>query len=343
MKRFVLIFLCSIVSISAIGKPIVIAHRGASAYLPEHTLPAVVLAAAQGADYIEQDLVLTKDHIPVVLHDIHIDTTTNVAELFPNRKRDDGRYYAIDFTLKELKRLRVHERKNLDGKQVYPNRYRGNANYKIATFEEQIELIEQLNRQLKRNIGLYPEIKAPAWHKQQGADISNVVLTILRKYQLDDYDKPIFLQCFDFNETKRLRNALGAQVKLIQLIGENSWQESTTNYDVLKTTSGLNEISKVAQGIGPWIPQLIDINTGKPTLFAHQAKDAGLMVHPYTFRFDSLPDDMPAQILLKKLFIDLEIDGIFTDFPDQIRAYVDEKTATPVKDNSREEGLSQEE
>lgn len=297
-------------------QPITIAHRGASGYLPEHTLEAVTLAYAQGADFIEQDLVLTKDLVPVVLHDIHLDTVTNVAQRFPERKRKDGRYYAFDFTLSEIKTLTVHERKQLSGKQVFPKRYQGQAHFTVATFEEQIELISQLNRQFNQQIGFYPEIKSPQWHKAQGADISDIVLTIIRKHKLDDPKKPIYLQCFDFDETKRIRTELGAKLKLIQLIGENKWKESKTDNNFLKTQKGLLEVKKYAQGIGPWLPQVLTSNTYKVTDLYKQAKMLGLAVHPYTLRADALPQGITEPMLIR-LLKEAKVDGIFTDFPDR--------------------------
>ena len=304
------------------AKPLVIAHRGASGYLPEHTLQSVALAYAQGADFIEQDLVGTKDSKIIVLHDIHLETVTNVEQVFPSRKRPDGRYYALDFTLAELKTLNVHERQDAQGKQVFPNRYQGKGTFQVATFEEQIELIQQLNRQLNKTTGFYPEIKSPAWHREQGVDISQLVMAVLRKHQLDDADKAIYVQCFDFAETQRLRNELEVKVKLIQLIGENDWQESPTDYDFLKTPLGLEAIANVAQGIGPWIPQLIDLKTMQPTAFVKQAHIAGLQVHPYTFRKDALPDNINQKQTLNMLFNDLQVDGLFTDFTDTVVDYL---------------------
>ena len=304
------------------AKPLVIAHRGASGYLPEHTLQSVALAYAQGADFIEQDLVVTKDSKIIVLHDIHLETVTNVEQVFPSRKRPDGRYYALDFTLAELKTLNVHERQDAQGKQVFPNRYQGKGTFQVATFEEQIELIQQLNRQLNKTTGFYPEIKSPAWHREQGVDISQLVMAVLRKHQLDDADKAIYVQCFDFAETQRLRNELEVKVKLIQLIGENDWQESPTDYDFLKTPLGLEAIANVAQGIGPWIPQLIDLKTMQPTAFVKQAHIAGLQVHPYTFRKDALPDNINQKQTLNMLFNDLQVDGLFTDFTDTVVDYL---------------------
>lgn len=323
--RILLLITLVFLSLNAFANPIVIAHRGAPGYLPEHTLESTALAYALGADFIEQDLVLSKDLIPVVLHDIHLDTVTDVAKKFPQRKRDDGRYYAFDFTLAELKTLIVHERTDLKGNQVFKNRYQGSAQFSIATFEEHIELISQLNRQFSKNVGFYPEIKSPAWHRNQGADISKIVLKILRKYQLDDINKAIYVQCFDFEETKRLRNELGLKAKLVQLIGENDWQESNTDYNYLKTPAGLKEVSAVAQGIGPWLPQIINVETKIPTPLSAQAKSTGLAIHPYTFRVDALPEGVSSTELLNLLFIKVKVDGVFSDFPDVVTKYLEQE------------------
>ena len=326
MLRILLSFVLVAIPALAISSSFtVIAHRGASGYLPEHTLAAAALAFNQGADYIEQDLVLSKDGIPVVLHDIHLETVTDVEQKFPTRKRQDGRYYALDFTLAELRTLSVHERQNNKGEQVFPSRYQGEASFRIATFEEHIQLVQQLNRQFNRNVGLYPEIKSPAWHKQQGADISAIVLDVLRKHGLDNKHAAVFVQCFDFAETRRLATELGARVKLVQLIGENDWQESTTDYNFLKTDQGLAEITKVADGIGPWIPQLVDMDTLEPTGLIMRAKDQGLLVHPYTYRKDQLPNGMTEKQVLDLLVEKLKVDGVFTDFTDSLQRYLSTK------------------
>lgn len=310
---------------ASMAKPVVIAHRGASGYLPEHTLEAVTLAHMQGADFIEQDVVLSKDLVPVVLHDIHLETVTDVEQKFPGRQRDDGRYYAFDFNLAELKTLRVHERESEPGKRVFPGRYQGKAHFTIATFEEEIELITELNRQFAKKTGFYPEIKSPAWHRNEGADISKIVLAMLRKHQLDDPQKAIYVQCFDFAETKRLRNELGAKVKLVQLIAENDWGESDTDYEALRTPIMLAEVAKVAQGIGPWIPQLVDLKNKQQTLLAQHAKQAGLSIHPYTFRKDALPLDVSVKQALDILFNDIKVDGVFSDFPDVVIHYLNQQ------------------
>lgn len=306
-----------LLSEAVMSKPIVIAHRGGSGYLPEHTLEAATLAYTLGADYIEQDLVLSKDNHLIVLHDIHLETTTDVEVKFPERARQDGRFYALDFTLAELKTLSVHERKDKAGQPVFPNRYQGNADFKLATFDEQIELIKNLNRQFNKQTGIYPEIKSPAWHKQQGHDISKLVIKALEQHQLNTPDANLYIQCFDFKETQRLRNELGLKTKLIQLIAENDWGESDSDYDYLRTTKGLADIASVADGIGPWIPQVVDLKSAKATSLVRNAHAAKLKVHPYTFRLEQLPDLEP-DAALDILFNEVGIDGLFTDFSDTV-------------------------
>jgi glycerophosphoryl diester phosphodiesterase len=310
-------------SISCSAAPSIIAHRGASGFLPEHTLEAATLAASMKPDFIEQDLVMTKDRKLIVLHDIHLETVTNVASVFPDRKRQDGRFYALDFTLDELRALSVHERRNQSNSQVFANRYQGSAHFTIATFEEQIELIGNLNRQLDLNIGFYPEIKSPAWHRSQGYDISKATVEILRKYNLDKASANIFVQCFDFAEIKRLRNSLSLKAKLVQLIAENSWGESTTDYDYIKSPEGLAEVAQYADGIGPWIPQLIEFKQTEmtKTVLADLAKKNKLLIHPYTHRLDQLPPQISSDKLLDMLFDEVGVDGVFSDFPIAVKHY----------------------
>ncbi len=162
---------------------IVIAHRGASGYLPEHTLESKALAYGMGADYLEQDLVMTKDDQLVVMHDHFLDGITDVAERFPGRARPDGRYYVVDFTLDEVRSLRMTEPFQLvEGKQVpvYPARFPlWKSSFKIHTFQEEIEMIQGLNKSTGKHIGIYPEIKAPWLFRHGGKDISRAVLNVL--------------------------------------------------------------------------------------------------------------------------------------------------------------------
>ena len=193
-------------------KKIVVAHRGASGYLPEHSMAAKSMAYAMGADYIEQDVVMTKDNELVVLHDHYLDRVTNVAKVYPDRKREDGRYYAIDFTLEEIKSLKMTEGFNIkDGKEVagFPERFPiWKSDFKVHTFAEEIELIQGLNKSTGKNIGIYPEIKAPWFHRHEGKDISVEVLKVLKKYGYTKKSDLVYLQCFDPNEVMRLKEEL---------------------------------------------------------------------------------------------------------------------------------------
>lgn len=316
-------------------KPTVIAHRGASGYLPEHTLEAKAMAHALGADFLEQDLVLTKDDVPVVLHDIHIDTISDVATKYPSRKRPDGRYYALDFTLAELKTLRVSERFDpKTGAAVFSGRFPAHLGaFEIPTLIEEIELIQGLNKSTGRDVGIYPELKSPAWHRQQGHDISKIVLPILTRYGYGKArtrlnanfasgditnQKRCFLQCFELNEIKRLRTELGWEGNLVMLLDDVPKGDDGTDYRELHTAKGLKELAKIADGIGPALTSVFDKN-GKTTdliKFAHAVK---LVVHPYTHRKDALPKYVKSsEELFQKLFVEAKADGIFSDFCDMV-------------------------
>jgi glycerophosphoryl diester phosphodiesterase len=303
---------------------LVIAHRGASGYLPEHTLEAKALAYGMGAHYLEQDIVATRDNELVVLHDIHLDRVTNVAEKFPDRKRDDGRYYARDFDVAELKTLRVWERRDEDGvAAVFPNRFpTGQGVFRVATLREEIKLVQGLNKSTGRSVGIYVELKRPAWHLSEGVDLSPILLQLLDDFGYRSRDDHAFVQCFDASEVRRIRRDLGCELKLVQLLGENDWGESDTDYEQLKTPQGLQDIAATADGIGPWIGQLIEMAEvdGRPvsTGLVSAAHDAGLLVHPYTFRADQLAPGFDSLEEMIRWFVDeLSIDGVFTDFPDQ--------------------------
>jgi glycerophosphoryl diester phosphodiesterase len=319
----------------SLSRPVIIAHRGASGYLPEHTLPAKALAHAMGADYLEQDVVLSKDGVPVVLHDVQIDTVTDVARRFPDRKRKNGRYYAIDFTVAELKQLRVTERFNpKTGLPVYKGRFPlGQSSFQISTLEEELQFIQGLNKSTGKNIGIYPEIKAPSWHRQQGQDISRTVLQVLDRYGYRTKADNIYLQCFEFNEVKRIRHELGYQGRLVQLLGKYSAGESpagkpepVTDNDFLRTRQGLEEVAKVADGIGPALNHVVTSTTNGALRITDLVKNAHalkLVVHPYTLRTDELPRPGPSfEELCRIFFVEAGVDGAFTDFPDRCVAFL---------------------
>ncbi|WP_299974340.1 glycerophosphodiester phosphodiesterase [uncultured Pseudoteredinibacter sp.] len=321
------------------SKALVIAHRGASGYLPEHSLAAKALAYGMGADYIEQDVVMSKDNALLVLHDPYLDRVTNVAEIFPGRAREDGRYYAIDFTLAEIKQLEmteIFERKDGKPKQKYPERFPvWKSSFKVSTLAEELELIQGLNQSTGKNIGIYPEIKAPALHRAAGKDISLAVLKELKKFGYSKASDKVFLQCFDAHELQRINSKLmpklGMDLKLVQLIAMTEWGETLRNnamglkpepynYDWMMKPGAAQKIAEYAEGIGPWFPMLVDRNTGKPNHMVQEAHQAGLLVHPYTFRADK--GQVPPQFknfeeYLAYFYNVVGVDGVFTDFPDR--------------------------
>lgn len=308
-------------------RPAVIAHRGASGYLPEHTRPAKVLAHVMGADFLEQDIVATRDDELIVAHDIYIDTVTNVAERFPGRQRSNGRFYARDFDLEEIRSLTAWERMRLDGSAVYPNRYPiRTGHFRIHTFSEEMQLLNRLNAATGRTVGIYPEIKHPAWHKQEGVDLSPLVLQTISEFAGADNRELVYVQCFDDAEVRRIAEELTCPWMLVQLIGKNAWNEAATDYDELRTPEGLARTAEVADGIGPNLDHLYSFKDGKAesTGLVETAHDLGLIVHPYTYRSDDLPEGFVSlDDLVRFCVMDLEVDGLFTDFTDLVVAQLD--------------------
>ena len=310
-------------------RPVIIAHRGASGHLPEHTLPAKALGYAMGADYLEQDIVATRDDRLIVLHDIHLDRVTDVATRFPERARADGRYYVRDFDLAEIESLRAHERTDERGKPVYPGRFpSAGEDFRVHSLERELQLVADLCERGARPVGIYPEIKAPAWHQREGVDITVLVLETLARFGYQAHADACYLQCFDEHEVRRIRHELGCPLKLVQLIGEDDWDpEEETDYGALRTKRGLQKLAKTVDGIGPWLNHLYRYRRRDRRLrdlgLVSRAHDAGLVVHPYTFRSDALPPGFGKFDRLLEFMIDkLSIDGLFTDFPDAVQRYL---------------------
>ena len=319
-------------------KPLVIAHRGASGYLPEHTLESKTAAYFMQADYIEQDVILTKDNHPIVLHDLYLDEVTDVASKYPEKIRQDSRFYAIDFTIDEIKTLKVFERFRRKDPVVayYPQRFPlGKSYFQISTLKEEIEMLQGLEETFKRiyaldssigssyfnthKIGIYVEIKNPQFHIKEGkSNFSEIVLNILNQYGYTDKQSKVYLQCFDPKELRRIRQELKSNLSLVQLLpAENS------DDDAIEWTSrkGLEEIKKFADGIGPEKFQLLNVDEKTKQWTASElyqnAKELGLFIHAYTFRIDDLPMLIKDWNQLLDIFLNqLKIDGLFTDFPD---------------------------
>jgi len=276
-----------------------------------------------GADYLEQDIVATRDDELLVLHDIYLDRITNVAHLFPDRCRNDGRFYVRDFELAELRTLAVHERTNADGSPVYPGRHQPNGErFRIHTFAEELEFVAKLISRGGRPVGIYPEIKRPVWHRNEGVDIATSFLELLGQFGYRSHSDPIYVQCFDYQELVRLRERHNCELKLIQLIGENDWGEANTDYDQLRTTRGLEGLARIVDGVGPWVNRLYERQSNgqiRDSGLVSRAHAAGLAVHPYTFRRDDLaPGFETFERLLRFVIDELSVDGLFTDFPDLV-------------------------
>lgn len=309
----------------AMAQKIVIAHRGASGYLPEHTLEAKAMAYAMGADYIEQDVVMTKDDELIVLHDITLDRTTNVDEVFPERIRDDGRFYAIDFTLAEIKQLNASEGFRIEeGKKVqgYGDRFPiGVSAFQVPTLQEEIEMIQGLNHSTGKDIGIYPEIKSPEFHRDAGKDISTAVVKVLKEYGYTSKQDKVFLQTFSFEELQIIHDDIlpeaGIDVNLVMLLGD------TDTYPWMFEEGGMKKLAERADGVGPSHTMVVSRDSSatdlKITPLVANAHAAGMQVHPYTYRRDK--GQVPSYAkdfndLLEIHLFQADIDGVFTDFTD---------------------------
>ncbi|MCP4858924.1 MAG: glycerophosphodiester phosphodiesterase [Fuerstiella sp.] len=291
--------------------PLVIAHRGASGYLPEHTTEATALAHALGADFIEQDVVLSQDGVAVVFHDVTLEGITDVADVFPGRGRN-GRFYVFDFTLAELKQLNVSERypsgNNLEANGRFPQK---TGRFRLSTLEEHLQLIRGLNVSRGRDVGVYVEIKQPKLHREQELDPSKEVLRVLGHFDYRTAADRVFVQCFDEAEVLRLRTELECRLPLIQLLSDEPSGED------------MARIAKVADGIGIRISAVIDGPSPKDPkrpLVSNVVKAAhqhAMLVHAWTLRTDSLPDYASnATTMIDWLVREAGVDGIFTDQPD---------------------------
>ncbi|HUG27696.1 MAG TPA: glycerophosphodiester phosphodiesterase [Gemmatimonadales bacterium] len=308
-------------------RPIVIAHRGASGYLPEHTLAAYELAVEQGADYIEPDLVITRDGVLIARHENEIGETTDVGTRFPQRqttKRVDGEevtgWFAEDFTLAEIKTLRARER------LAYRSQAR-NGEFEVPTFEEILELVARLEREQGRRVGLYPETKHPSYFRRMGLPLEEPLLDALHRRGYRTAEDPVFIQSFEVGNLRDLHNRTG--LRLIQLLDDKGapWDfvaaDDPRTYATLATPAGLREIASYAAGIGPHkrliVPQDARGGLGSPTGLVADAHAAGLAVHPWTFRSEALflhRDYAGDPLAELRQFLELGVDGVFADFPD---------------------------
>ncbi|MFN3653554.1 MAG: glycerophosphodiester phosphodiesterase family protein [Armatimonadota bacterium] len=270
----------------------VIAHRGASGYLPEHTLSAYAAAHAQGADYIEPDVVLTKDGVLVCLHDLYLETTTDAAARFPDRKREDGHWYALDFTLEEIRTLRVFGRVPAAERDRLPF-------FRVPTLEELIQLVQHLNRTTGGECGLLVETKAPtSFHEKHGKPLEKTLLALLARYGYTGAASRAIIQSFEAPSQKKLRFELKTELPLIQLSG------------VPVSDEALKEIATYAVGFAPNRRAVVDAG-GRPLNDNALVKNAhrhGLKVWVWTFNAEEAE--------MRRFLWELGVDGVITNHPD---------------------------
>lgn len=323
---------------------VIVGHRGASGYRPEHTLASYELAARMGADYIEPDLVTTKDHVLVTRHEPEIGGTTDVATHpeFAARKKTkvlDGTpltgWFTEDFTLKELKTLRAKER--IPAVRQHNTVFDGH--YQIPTLQEVIDLTKRLSRELDRPIGIYPETKHPTYFQQQGLALEPELVKTLNRNGLNRPDAKVFVQSFEVANLKALDKQL--RVPLVQLTSSAGApydfvaSGDTRTYADIVSANGLRAVARYADGVGPSKDQVIPVDaTGKlgtPTALVRDAHRAGLVVHPYTFRVENsfLPVNFRSSTVAAEsgnLFGEIAayrqtgIDGLFSDNTDIVVA-----------------------
>ena len=285
-------------------QPTIIAHRGASGYLPEHTLEAYTLAIDLGCDFIEPDLVFTKDGHLVVRHEGYLSASTDIArhKEFEGRKKFSKTFgfedwFTEDFTLEEMKTLRAC--------QAFTGRSRDyDGKFLIPTFEDVLELARQKSREKARPIGVYPETKHPKHYKALGHDFAEPLLNALKAHGFDQEGSRVFIQSFE--PLILLKLSKMTKLPLILLLKEN-----------FKGKFLLSVIARYATGIGPYKGLLV--KNGVSSGLLEKAHRKGLLVHPYTFRNDAVGQGFRDGEAELEFFMNLGVDGIFTDFTDTAR------------------------
>jgi glycerophosphoryl diester phosphodiesterase len=325
--------------------PLVIGHRGAAGYLPDHTLEGYALAIELGADFIEPDLVATSDGHLIVRHEPNLADTTNVASLpqFAGRRRTqvidgfavDG-FWARDFTLAEIRTLRAVQ-------PLADRDPRFNGDFLIPTLEEVIDLAQRKSAEKGRTIGVYPETKHPTYHQAIGLALEDRLLDVLSRKGWNHRDAPVFIQSFETANLRYLRTR--TRVKLVQLVDANDVNadgslDFTPPYDRpydwtvagraglfrdLLTPQGLAEVATYADGVAPWKPYILTtvgehvVPQTDPADVVANAHALGLVVHPFTFRNEAsrLAADYRGNPVAEYIrFYEAGVDGVFSDFAD---------------------------
>ncbi len=335
MLRWIVMMIAATVSLPVAAQPLVIGHRGASGERPEHTLASYQLAIDEGADFVEPDLVMTKDHVLVARHENEISGTTDVAAHpeFANRKATktiDGEHvtgwFTEDFTLAELKTLRARERLPL----LRPLNTAFDGKFEIPTFQQILDLVAANNRHSDRRVGVYPEIKHGTYFDALGMNMEAPLLQILKDNGYASRSDPAFIQSFEVGNLERLRKL--TKLRLVQLIDDQGSPADRPDltYRAMVTPAGLATVARYADAIGVSKALIVPRDAaGKslaPTVLVADAHRAGLKVHAWTFRAENA--FLPAELrsgsdpsahgdLARELqqFYALGLDAVFCDFP----------------------------
>jgi glycerophosphoryl diester phosphodiesterase len=267
-----------------------------------------------GADYLEQDLVASRDGSLVVLHDLHLDDVSDVASRFLGRSRDDGRHYVVDFDLDELRELRLRERRAPGaGAARYPGRFSGTPDgLRVVTFDEELELIASLNRTTGRRVGVYPEIKAPGWHAALGIDVTRLAVESLRRHGYDAPDANAYLQCFERRALLQAADELGCTTPKVLLLDSAAVDEIDGEQD------GWERVRTFAVGIGLPFARLFKLDANgrpAPAALVARVRSTGLQIHPFTLRQDEIAApgfDETLRFLMQVV----GVEAVFCDQPD---------------------------
>lgn len=301
----------------------IINYHGTSDGFGQNNIQATIFAAMDDKPIIELDIVLSNDNQPVVFHDIYLDKTTDVASVYPDRSRNDGRYYVIDFSFSELKSLQ------------FTSPQTGETGRYLSGFEEQLALITALENKLSKTIGIAPKLVKTWFHKMEGSDLSGRALSGLQKYGYTSREKAVFLQSYDSEELQRIHNTLlpmmQMDIRLIQLIGDNNSQQmmlveggyiSPYNFDWIFSNFGLRSLSTYADGTCfVWPPSHEVQQLEHLTRFIANSKKLSLTTYATLLNQDQ--DTYNEQ--LETLLFSLQVDGIKTNTPKEAAIFIKKK------------------